>query len=508
MMADPDTSTIAVPRTDHTSLPPELWLEIFRCATWVSRTRGISPGDPFQRQRPANFAWGVNTPVSVLRTKCGLVLVCRAWRALATELLYEHVILSSRRNACLFLQTLISSECAARANTGTDAPYGVMPRGHGQWIRHMEVHTCSRTSKTSAFWAAIAQSLWMAPNLQVFSGFWERPLSPPVLAWFSSYIGTTVKALYWEETDVPEGEVSLLSASFLQKFQSLRVLDIRKLVFESFPFIDAAAAFALPAVTDMLLPTTPALLRFASKLALPALRSLTLDAASVRTHETSAVLSALNKLLAAHGPTLTTVELQPITSNSFKPSPIHIATFLQPGVCPALHTLVFDCCERLLDAPFAASPDPSPIPPPDPKARRGSASAPCLDAPHGALRRVGVRGMGISRLYPNRPSHAQAHLRALLGALDVLPGLEVVRTLGCMVEASTDALAPDIFIWWTEKFEAVGVDLQDGEGVVWLYTDPDPSKEFEAVEFVPIIDPVKYLHKSDAEAYNRAKAAV
>ena len=49
----------------------------------------------------------------------------------------------------------------------------------------------------------------------------------------------------------------------------------------------------------------------------------------------------------------------------------------------------------------------------------------------------------------------------------------VVRTLGFLVGTSTDPFAPDVFIWWTEKFERVGVDLQDGEGVVWMLDDEE-----------------------------------
>ena len=52
-----------------------------------------------------------------------------------------------------------------------------------------------------------------------------------------------------------------------------------------------------------------------------------------------------------------------------------------------------------------------------------------------------------------------------------LPALETVRTAGFLVDTSTDGLARDIFIWWTERFEYMGVDLVDGEGVIWMYED-------------------------------------
>ena len=31
----------------------------------------------------------------------------------------------------------------------------------------------------------------------------------------------------------------------------------------------------------------------------------------------------------------------------------------------------------------------------------------------------------------------------------------------------------DVVVAWTEKFERVGVDLQDGEGVVWMLDDEE-----------------------------------
>ena len=72
-----DTGVAGKPTVDHTSLPPELWLEIFRYATHVPRARSISPGDPFVPERPVDYVWGMNSPIASMRTKCTLVRVCR-----------------------------------------------------------------------------------------------------------------------------------------------------------------------------------------------------------------------------------------------------------------------------------------------------------------------------------------------------------------------------------------------------------------------------------------------
>ena len=513
------------PRTDHSSLPPELWLEIFRCATYVPRVRGLSPGDPFLPQRPCNYAWGVNTPVSSLATKRNLVLVCRVWYILATELLYEHVLISSRRRAFLLCRTLYDSDLMVRRLQAQ----GEHAEGLVRWVRHVEIHDCSRTSKSLQFWKAVAAILSLLPNIHVLTGIWERPLTPNLLEVFSRYLTSSLEGLYWDEGFVPEGEPSLLSASFLPKYQSLRVLDIRKLRLEdpdsNLP-MEADVPISLPSVVDLLLPTWPAVLGFARKLELPRLRRLVLDTANIRRSSTSYVISSLNKLLAAHGPKITTLELLPVASDlSYEACPISITMLLQPEVCPALDTFVYDCREKLLcaytppqpNAPSniarpGTSPSASPLiltAPPTPS-RNAPASEPEMRAPHPSLRRVGIRGMGISRLYPNRPTLTQEHLQQFLTHRALFPALETVRTIGFLVDACTDDLARDIFIWWTEKFEEAGVDLQDGEGVVWMYTDPvdaSPDPDVVATEEIVAQDRVSLVHKRDTEEMKAASKA-
>lgn len=514
-------SPISGARVTHSSLPPELWLEIFRYATYVPRVHGLSPGVPFERQRPSNFAWGVNTPVSSLATKRSLVVVCRAWRMLATELLYEHVVISSRRRAFLLARTLYESHSAAKRSYAQSHAVGEVPRGHAEWIRHVELRDCSRTSKTASFWNAVAAILSLLPNLHVLSGIWEQPLSQGQLALLSRYIGNTIRSLYWEEGTILEGQTSLLNATFLPKFQSLRVLDIRKLKLEdqdSFP-TSAASQICLSSVAEVLLPTCPTVLHFAGRLSLPRLRSVVLDAANVRRSATSSVISAIDMFLAAHGAKITTLELLPMTSLSYKPSPISITRLLQPDVCPALDTFVFDCREKIVSA--APSPYSSPVRKPayapsllaaavPPSLLRflDGAAAPVLSDPHRTLRRIGIRGMGISRLYPSRPTHAQLHLHAFLAHRALFPALETVRTVGLLVDASTDPYARDIFIWWTEKYEERGLDLQDGEGVVWVYTDPAEGKEAAAEEQLDSFDPTILVHKSDRRELRAAKGSV
>ncbi|TFY51745.1 hypothetical protein EVJ58_g10403 [Rhodofomes roseus] len=104
-----------------------------------------------------------------------------------------------------------------------------------------------------------------------------------------------------------------------------------------------------------------------------------------------------------------------------------------------LKTFVFDCREKLLNAHSPPLPSLSSTPalpasstrppilsvPPSPS---GNALEPKLHSPSRTLRRIGIRGMGISRLYPNQPSHAQDHLHSLLWHRTLFHALETVRT--------------------------------------------------------------------------------
>ncbi|EIW62798.1 uncharacterized protein TRAVEDRAFT_141295 [Trametes versicolor FP-101664 SS1] len=485
--ASPNSGTdgsVRAPRADHTSLPPELWLEIFRYATHVPRARTIAPADPFTPERPANYAWGMNSPIQSMHTKCVLVRVCRVWRALATELLYGHVVLGSARRVQLFYRTLFESREAERKAIAVG---GGEVMGHGRWVRHLEVRRWARTTRSTQYWECVVRSVYMCPRLRVFSGIWQDLLPQNLPAALEQYLPSTLQELYWQQDGVvvAEKELPILTTSFLSKFSTLRVLDLRKIC-----ILDAErsikdvqfVALTLPHVVYLALPTCPLLLRFASMQDMPALRYLVLDAdGAPRTVWAPWVVKELANFLDKHGPKLTTVELLPAVTQSFRPGPIGISAFLSPTTCPNLDTLVFDCREKALCPSGAALAQVADRDAREHAARAAAsaaagttgAAAPLLEAPHPRLRRVGIRGTGISRLYPNKPSQAQAHLAVLAGCRAFFPALEVVRTLGFLVGTSTDPFAPDVFIWWTERFERAGVDLQDGEGVVWLLEEEE-----------------------------------
>ncbi|KAJ8486922.1 hypothetical protein ONZ51_g4520 [Trametes cubensis] len=482
----PADNARAGPPIDHTSLPPELWLEIFRYATHVPRARTIAPPDPFVPERPANYAWGMNSPIQSMHTKCAVVRVCHAWRMLATELLYEHVVLGSVRRVYLFCRTLVESQASEQKVIAANGLGEAVPAmGHGRWVRHLEVQrwAIQRSSQSTRYWECVVRCVYLCPNLRVFSGIWQTPLPDGLLSALEQYLPSTLQELYWQQDSVliAAKELPILTTTFLSKFSTLRVLDLRKIcVLEAERSLQHVQfpALTLPRVTYLALPTCPLLLRFASKQVLPELCHLILDAAGApRTVWAHLVNRELTGFLEVHGHKLTTVELLPPVTQSFRPGPIGISAFLSPKTCPRLDTFVFDCREKAICPSSAALAQVSDRDGRESAVRvvaahsaHGAAgpAAPLLEEAHPRLRRVGIRGTSISRLYPNKPAQAQAHLNAFLGCRAFFPALEVVRTLGFLVDTSTDMFAPDVFIWWTERFERIGVDLQDGEGVVWM----------------------------------------
>jgi hypothetical protein len=70
----------------------------------------------------------------------------------------------------------------------------------------------------------------------------------------------------------------------------------------------------------------------------------------------------------------------------------------------------------------------------------------------------------------------------MLFSLHNFPRLEVVRTLGLLVECCNDYNAGEIFVWWAERFGREGIYFQDGEGVLWQHEDEPREMEDTPLE--------------------------
>ena len=432
-----------MPGVTHEDLPLELWLEIFRLATYTSCT--VRRPDPFIPEVAITDIMGYNTPFSSMRTKCSLVLVCRSWRQVATEILYEHIAIRSPRRAKLILATLQGSP---PAKAGEDPANDVSNRNHdvypnyGQWTRSIEVHTHARGGKSVRYLETVFRIMQHCPKVRMFKAFWNWVAPAAFLQAFSRLYSQSLQGLLWNENDVTFG-LTCATPGFLSSFQSLRILDIRHIsgCDLSSPSPTSPKPL-LPYVTELVLSDTMPGFNIASALDLPALHRLSIE--SIRMHPNQFgrnpdLLPIARRFLNIHGPKITRLEIASFAC-------IDARMFLLPGVCPYLQDLVIHETHPLLHQ---------------------------MSEPHPFLRRIGLRGVATDKLYPDKTSTVTKHLRSFM--TDIFPSLEVVRTISYLVDSAVDSLARDIFIWWAERFERYGIDFQDGEGVLWMYTDAAPS---------------------------------
>ncbi|KAH9952093.1 hypothetical protein B0H21DRAFT_13540 [Amylocystis lapponica] len=128
------------------SLPTEIWLQIFRLATISPLTARLraTTYSPFET---ANV--GI-TYDEATKVKFVLVLVCKQWRRLVTEFLYEDVCL---RHPEAF-------QAALERGAGDD------PEGYGRWVRRVYLPYSSSATATSHPLAAL-RILEQCPQLEI-----------------------------------------------------------------------------------------------------------------------------------------------------------------------------------------------------------------------------------------------------------------------------------------------------------------------------------------------------
>ncbi|RXW25046.1 hypothetical protein EST38_g807 [Candolleomyces aberdarensis] len=393
-------------------LPPEIWLEIFEFATYVHRSATIKPLDPFTVKRTSTNVMGVNTPVFALQTKLAIIAVCKSWRRLALPILYRHIVIRSPKRAERILEALQASRTTDPVQSQATGPINC-----GQWTRHIEVFTHSRGCASLKYLQSLFAIFRCCPNLQILSGTWIHLLPPEFLDAVSRMYGPSVEGLYWSET-----------SDRIIRRQDRPITTSTTLAFLS--------AFSLST---------------ANRLSLPRLHSFTVKPSTP--NETDHY--QLVQLLQVHGHSLVSVDISlPSLGDELESDStaarrtvthVNLDIFLQPDRCPNLASIVFP----------ATSPIPS-------------------DHVHPSLRRIGIRGVKAETLYPDRPGDARDHLNAINS--DRYPNLELIQTIGFLVEAAGDSLVKDIVIWWAEKFEKYGINFLDGEGVLWAYTEPDVTE--------------------------------
>ncbi|KAK0462624.1 uncharacterized protein EV420DRAFT_1525958 [Desarmillaria tabescens] len=401
-------------------LPPEIWLEIFQFSTYTYHS--IAPIDPFTQKRISNNVMGPNTPLLAQQTKRNLVLVCQSWRQIATQILYHHIVVLSPSRATMILHALEKHSYALEV-TNDKSKVRVRISEYGRYVRHLEIHTHSRRAESPRYLETLSRIFQYCPNLRILDGTWNHPLPVEFITAVTKLYGATLRELYWQD----QKDTSVVTPTHLACFQALRVLDLR-----DYSGCDTNVSYAegptLPLVDHLILSTRATCLTVATELQFPRLTKLTL-----RTPATEPVDSDL---------AITTSSIQVArTLAHVKP-----ALFLKSGVCPNLDTLTF-----AVTAPIITLAD-----------------------PHPTLRRIGLRDVRVDGLYPDKNCNTKSHLTSF--NRNMFPNLETVRTVGFLVEAETDAMVEDVFIWWSERFESDGIDFQDGQGVVWAYEEESDSE--------------------------------
>ena len=428
-------------------LPPEIWLETFEFATYVHEAATIKPLDPFSPKRITTDVTSANTQAALrlaMKTKLALVLVSRSWRQATMHLLYEHLLIQNPTRATAISRVLEESSRVPEGDTG-------QPSGYGRWTRHIEIHTFSRGAGDIRYLQTLFKIFRYCPNTKVLSGTWIYQLPIEFLNGLSKVYGPSLSALYWKERNdgPPESYSPLSTPEFLGSFRSLRILDIRHFVGAN-PWSRPGCTRAptLPLLEDLIISTHPRSLSTATILQLPALRNVMLRTPTYD-ERSEALLIAFLKV---HGPSLVSVDL-PSPSPESEPemdstisrrtsSHINPDLFLNPDHCPILESITF---------PITSPP-----------------LAPQIQS---TIHRIGLRGVRSDGLYPDKQSMTRDHLMAITP--DKYPELELIQTVGYLVDAEkNDELIKDIFIWWVENFEEVGIDFLDGEGVLWAYTEP------------------------------------
>ncbi|KAF9462441.1 hypothetical protein BDZ94DRAFT_1283038 [Collybia nuda] len=455
LFAGPEQSSNQVRRSKPLpDLPLEIWLEIFQFATYVHQHVTIVPLDPFSMKRVSTNVMGVNTPTLSMRTKLSLVLVCRSWRRISVQMLYEHLVIRSPARANAILSVLRNSAQRLQYDDRETGKIYSFP-GYGMWTRHVEIFTHARGAHDIRYLQSIFHILQVCPNLRTLSGTWVHPLPLEFLNAIAILYGPSLEALYWGElTTFP----TITTPEFLGSFQSLRVLDLRNYVGNEFVVGSETSPriSSLPKVQHLIMSTHSRSVAVATALSLPSLRNLTIKTMSIKTNTSDLLLAFLK----VHGRSLICIDLPSPSVDSdpdpdtavFRRSASHLNPdiFLRPDLCPNLDTFTFP-----------------------------TISPPLGTHVHHSIRRIGLRGVRAESLYPDKTgdkgSGTKGHLLSFTPAK--YPNLEVVKTVGFLVDADSDSLIKDVFIWWVEKFEKQGIDFLDGEGVLWAYADASISSE-------------------------------
>ena len=160
-------------------LPPEIWISIFRLATWstdmfnpqlmVSKGCGILYREQFREFKRSlvsstPFLWWDDISARFFKvTKRHLVRVCKAWYSLASPLLFEYVFLGKGRILASLRDGMLRSEQAVELQD-SESPHAI-----GWRIQRLDVHMRDRIDNPGLIMDILADILRRLPNLRVLT---------------------------------------------------------------------------------------------------------------------------------------------------------------------------------------------------------------------------------------------------------------------------------------------------------------------------------------------------
>ncbi|KIJ61809.1 hypothetical protein HYDPIDRAFT_42314 [Hydnomerulius pinastri MD-312] len=130
------------------SLPVEVWRHIFALVVRVPGALLSDRLDPFSESREVDVYWNKDFP-----SRSALLLVCKDWHSIATELIHEHIHLTSMKQAILLADRLEKS----KAQDGQHAL--------GSLTRRVDVQLHNPVPQDSK---NLARLLRCTPNLEIF----------------------------------------------------------------------------------------------------------------------------------------------------------------------------------------------------------------------------------------------------------------------------------------------------------------------------------------------------
>lgn len=327
-------------------MPPELWLKIFRMATFLPGLL-TDPAPPYRIEasphQPPTDEDDIKENEAL---KCSLVLVCRSWQQMATELLYEIITVRQRNNGrrstrakALRWALAESDKDAIRSTSKHEGPddgraylgQRSTQTGHGRWVKQLtfDMHHVS-VQDVSAILAHCPnlrclivdkKNIWRDDKIEEFL----LPVLPSGLIHVE-----LMRTGYWGNTEQAQNFSGLLRTP-----SSIKALVVNCAT------IDVPSLTRSPSQISSLTLHVPNELELRSlkHWLLPALTHLTL----IDLDETPELLSAIRVL----GPQLLFVDIRAFNefgTDSFRPTHFTIL-----GLCPHLLAIVLNHSDVLDD---------------------------------------------------------------------------------------------------------------------------------------------------------------